>query len=199
MTACLPESPKCPWWVLDTSFLACTWDNSDTVRLISECAWISQTYSVLLSHNWFGFRLTISSQLHLLTKPVQLYMQTHVVTSFNYGAYSLFIHFTLLLCSSPKQELQDAKKQTKNKQEPKRHENTHPFSRVHIHTPNNLLEYLQNFMTGDSVFKYWPVAYTATNGMLLQKRMTHQKKQKYQFDGFQKPRKMACFLFLEKN
>lgn len=75
----------------------------------------------------------------------------------------------------------------------------HTHSHVPAHTQNNILEYWQDFLIGDSIFTYWPVAYMATNGMLLQKRMTHQEKQKYQSDGFHKPWKMACFIFLEKN
>lgn len=67
-----------------------------------------------------------------------------------------------------------------------------------VHTQNYFLEYLQDFFTGDSIFRYQPVAYMATNGMLLQKRMTHHERQKYQSHGFPKPWKMACFIFLEK-
>lgn len=71
-------------------------------------------------------------------------------------------------------------------------------TRTHTHTQNKFLEYLRDFLMGDSIFRYQPVAYMATNGMLLQKRMIHQGRQKYQSHGFPKPWKMACFLFLEK-
>lgn len=147
--------------------------NSDVVRLTTEFARISKIYSVLFYHCWLGTGLTVLSLLHLWVSLASFtYKLTYITKSFDDGVYAIITHLNTFTTFIPKKHEDIESKDLKNVKNVQ-------SSQAHVlHMCTSPQRSFWNSICrtswlGNSIFKYQPLAYMATNSMLLQKRMTH--------------------------